>query len=117
MQSENVYIGDDKFKKFLSHYSCPTELYEVKLKFVGAICSPNPNLRPTDVIASLFEENKQPRLETKAQIALVKSGNHKLIMYFLETIQNICDFKALTLLQERANRKEIELFYSRYSLA
>lgn len=70
MQSENVYIGDDKFEKFLSHYNCPTELFEVKLKFAGAICSPNVNLRPTDVISSLFEENKQPRLETKDEANL-----------------------------------------------
>lgn len=70
MQSENVYIGDDKFKKFLSHYDCPTDIDEVKLKFAGAICSPNVNLRPTDVIASLFQENKQPRLETKDEANL-----------------------------------------------
>ena len=70
MQNENKYIGDDKFKKFLEHYNCPTELYEVKLKFAGAICSPNASLRPTDVISSLFEENKQPRLETKNEADL-----------------------------------------------
>lgn len=70
MQNENKYIGDDKFKKFLEHYKCPTEIYEVKLKFAGAICSPNVNLRPTDVITSLFEENRQPRLETKNEADL-----------------------------------------------
>jgi hypothetical protein len=70
MQSENTYIGDDKFKKFLDHYNCPTELFEVKLKFAGAICSPNTSLRPTDVISSLFEEQKQPRLETKDEANL-----------------------------------------------
>ena len=70
MQSENVYIGDDKFKNFLNHYNCPTEINEVKLKFAGAICSPNVNLRPTDVISSLFGENKQPRLQTKDEANL-----------------------------------------------
>ncbi|MBR5154278.1 MAG: hypothetical protein IKW58_00970 [Alphaproteobacteria bacterium] len=70
MQSENVYIGDDKFKNFLNHYKCPTDIYEVKLKFAGAICSPNVNLRPTDVISSLFQENMQPRLETKDEANL-----------------------------------------------
>lgn len=70
MQSENVYIGDDKFKKFLTHYDCPTNLDEVKLKFAGAICSPNTSLRPTDVISSLFRENKQPRLQTKDEANL-----------------------------------------------
>lgn len=70
MQSENVYIGDDKFQKFLDHYQCPTPLSMVKLRFAGAICSPNTNLRPTDVISSLFDEDKQPRLETKAEAEL-----------------------------------------------
>lgn len=70
MQSENVYIGDDKFQRFLDHYACPTKLMTVKFKFAGAICSPNANLRPTDVISSLFPEDNQPRLETKAEAEL-----------------------------------------------
>ena len=70
MQSENVYIGDDKFQRFLDHYQCTTPLDIVKLRFAGAICSPNSNLRPTDVISSLFLEDKQPRLETKAEAEL-----------------------------------------------
>lgn len=70
MQSENVYIGDDKFQRFLDHYHCTTPLDIVKLRFAGAICSPNSNLRPTDVISSLFLEDKQPRLETKAEAEL-----------------------------------------------
>ena len=70
MQSENEYIGDDKFQRFLDHYQCPTPLSVVKLKFAGAICSPNNNLRPTDVISSLFLEEQQPRLSTKAEADL-----------------------------------------------
>ena len=70
MQSENVYIGDDKFQRFLDHYNCPAPLGVVKLRFAGAVCSPNPNLRPTDVIASLFAENLQPRLTTKNEAEL-----------------------------------------------
>jgi len=70
MQSENVYIGDDKFQRFLDHYQCPTPVDIVKLKFAGAICSPNVNLRPTDVISSLFSENQQPRLTTKGEAEL-----------------------------------------------
>ena len=70
MQSENEYIGDNKFKNFLIHYNCPTSLEVVKLKFAGAICSPNLNLRPTDVISSFWEQNKQPRLETKKEAEL-----------------------------------------------
>ena len=70
MQSENVYIGDDKFNRFLEHYSCPTPIEVVKMRFAGAICSPNSNLRPTDVISSIFLENQQPRLSTKAEAEL-----------------------------------------------
>jgi len=70
MKSENEYIGDDKFKKFLEHYSCPTPLNVVKMRFAGAICSPNGELRPTDVISSLWEDNAVPRLETKAEAEL-----------------------------------------------
>ena len=70
MKSENKYIGDDRFKKFLEHYNCPTPLAVVKLRFAGAICSPNSELRPTDVIASLWENNMAPRLETKNEAEL-----------------------------------------------
>lgn len=70
MKSENEYIGDDKFKKFLEHYSCPTPLSVIKMRFAGAICSPNEQLRPTDVIASLWDNNITPRLETKAEAEL-----------------------------------------------
>lgn len=70
MQSENKYLGDDKFKKFLEHYNCPTSLGVVKMKFTGAICSPNLTLRPTDVISSFWSENRAPRLETKEEADL-----------------------------------------------
>lgn len=70
MKSENKYIGDDKFKKFLEHYNCPTPLSVVKLRFAGAVCSPNTDLRPTDVIASFWENNQSPRLETKNEAEL-----------------------------------------------
>lgn len=70
MQSQNKYIGDDKFIKMLEHYSCSASLDVVKLRFAGAICSPNLNLRPTDVISSLWEANKQPRLQTKEEAEL-----------------------------------------------
>jgi hypothetical protein len=70
MKSENEYIGDDKFKKFLEHYACPIPLEVVKVRFAGAVCSPNGDLRPTDVIASLWPNNQTPRLETKAEAEL-----------------------------------------------
>ncbi|MBQ8750637.1 MAG: hypothetical protein IJZ30_03250 [Alphaproteobacteria bacterium] len=52
-----------------------------------------------------------------SQLALIKSGNHNLIMHFLRTIPNIDNFKAVKELQERANREEIEFYYQRYSEA
>ena len=70
MSSQNRYLGDDKFKKFLEHYECPTPLGVVKMKFAGALCSPNLNLRPTDVISSFWEQGKAPRLETKEEADL-----------------------------------------------
>lgn len=70
MQSQNEYIGDDNFKKFLTHYDCPTPLNVVKMKFAGAICSPNVDLRPTDVISSFWREGEEPRLETKKEAEL-----------------------------------------------
>ncbi len=70
MKSENKYIGDDKFKKFLEHYGCAAPLEVIKLRFAGAICSPNTELRPTDVISSFWPENGAPRLETKNEAEL-----------------------------------------------
>lgn len=70
MKSENKYIGDDKFKKFLEHYKCEAPLEVIKMRFAGAICSPNTDLRPTDVISSLWPENAVPRLETKNEAEL-----------------------------------------------
>ena len=70
MKSENEYIGDDKLKKLLEHYNCLTPLDVVKFRFAGSICSPNADLRPTDVISSFWENNQTPRLETKKEAEL-----------------------------------------------
>lgn len=70
MQSQNTYIGDDKFTKMLEHYQCPARLELVKMRFAGAICSPNLDLRPTDVISSLWPDGRQPRLQTKEEAEL-----------------------------------------------
>ena len=114
MQSQNEYIGDDNFKKFLEHYSCPTPLNVVKMKFAGAICSPNYDLRPTDVISSFWREGQEPRLETKKEAELffkffmglwddvfAQIGNKQLILPFHD------DTKALNLALNRYD--EIEL--------
>lgn len=67
---QNKYIGDESFIKMLEHYACPTPLGVVKMRFAGAICSPNLKLRPADVISSFWEEGGAPRLETKAEADL-----------------------------------------------
>ncbi len=40
------------------------------MRFAGAICSPNMELRPTDVISSLWPQNREPRLQTKEEAEL-----------------------------------------------
>lgn len=64
------YIGDDAFIKMLAHYNCQTPLGVIKMRFAGAICSPNLKLRPTDVISSFWPEGRAPRLETKNEADL-----------------------------------------------
>ena len=70
MQTENKYIGDEKMLKMLEHYHCPTPLEIIKMRFAGAACSPNMNLRPADVIASFWPQGQSPRLETKQEADL-----------------------------------------------
>ncbi|MFR8205535.1 MAG: hypothetical protein ACLU99_03770 [Alphaproteobacteria bacterium] len=40
MQTENQYIGDDKFTKMLEHYQCPTPLEVVKNAFCRCFVQP-----------------------------------------------------------------------------
>ena len=70
MKSENKYIGDEAFQKMLEHYKCPTPLDIVRLRFAGAVCSPNLELRPSDVISSFWPQGQAPRLETKDEADL-----------------------------------------------
>ncbi len=70
MQSQNKYIGDDKMQKLLAHYQCQMPLNVVKMRFAGAVCSPNLELRPTDIISSLWPQNREPRLQTKEEAEL-----------------------------------------------
>ncbi len=70
MQTENKYIGDDKFSKMLKHYNCQTPLEVIKLRFAGAVCSPDLELRPTDIISSFWPQGQAPRLETKEEADL-----------------------------------------------
>ncbi len=96
MQSQNKYIGDDKFQNLIDHYKCNIPLDVIKLRFAGAICSPNLDLRPTDVISSFWQQGHEPRLETKEEADLffkffmglwddilsqIKSNNIKLPRY------------------------------------
>lgn len=70
MQSKNKYIGDVAFEKMLTHYKCLVPISVIKMRFAGAICSPNLDIRPSDVISSFWEEGKAPRLETKEEADL-----------------------------------------------
>lgn len=70
MKSENKYIGDEGFKKLLEHYNCETPLDIIKMRFAGAICSPNLELRPSDVISSFWQQGQEPRLQTKEEADL-----------------------------------------------
>lgn len=70
MKSENKYIGDEAFSKLLEHYKCPAPLDVVKMRFAGAVCSPNMELRPGDVISSFWPQGQEPRLETKDEADL-----------------------------------------------
>ena len=70
MKSENKYIGDEGFKKLLEHYNCETPLDVIKMRFAGAICSPNLELRPSDVISSFWPQGREPRLQTKEEADL-----------------------------------------------
>ena len=67
---ENKYIGDEKMIKMLEHYNCVTPLEVIKMRFAGAICSPNLELRPTDVISSFWPAGQSPRLQTKEEADL-----------------------------------------------
>ena len=70
MKSQNEYIGDDSFTKLLEHYNCPAPLSVIKMRFAGAVCSPNLDLRPAEVISSFWPEGQSPRLETKNEAEL-----------------------------------------------
>ena len=110
MKSENKYIGDDKFKKFLEHYDCQMPLEVVKLRFAGAICSPNTELRPTDVISSLWEENKTPRLQTKAEADLF----FKFFMGLWDEMFNLVAQNKITLPHFNKKEDAEELCHARY---
>ena len=111
MKSENKYIGDDKFKKFLEHYNCPTPLAVVKLRFAGAICSPNSELRPTDVIASLWENNMAPRLETKNEAELF----FKFFMGLWDEMFELVSANSVVLPRIEQSADLIEVCEERYS--
>ncbi len=106
MQTENKYIGDEKMQKMLEHYKCETPLEVIKMRFAGAICSPNLDLRPADVIASFWPQGQSPRLQTKEEADLffkffmglwdsifnaVKSNNLKLDKIHKQDLSYYCE--------------------------
>ena len=70
MASKNKYIGDVSLEKMLEHYNCKAPLHLIKMRFIGGVCSMNDELKPADIIASFWEEGKEPRLETKKEADL-----------------------------------------------
>ncbi|MBP5352754.1 MAG: hypothetical protein J6Y91_03195 [Alphaproteobacteria bacterium] len=112
MKSENEYIGDDKLQKLLEHYACPTPLEVVKLRFAGAICSPNGDLRPTDVISSLWENNNTPRLETKKEAELF----FKFFMGLWDDIFHKITRNNITLPKISADDNLLKVCESRYEM-
>ncbi len=112
MQSQNEYIGDDKMQKMLQHYLCPLPLDTVKMRFAGAICSPNLELRPSDVISSLWPQNQEPRLQTKEEAELF----FKFFMGLWDHIFNLVRQNAVCLPARRAENSRddwAELCFSR----
>ncbi len=67
MESQNKYIGDESFKKFLGHYGCPTPLPVVKMKFAGAVCSPNLDLRPPTSFLLFGPQARRPGSKPKTR--------------------------------------------------
>ena len=112
MKSQNEYIGDDSFIKLLEHYKCPMPLSIIKMRFAGAICSPNLELRPTDVISSFWPSGQEPRLETKKEAELF----FKFFMGLWDKIFTEIKINKIRLEKERSSSKEEikETCYRRY---
>ena len=104
---ENKYIGDEKMLKMLEHYNCPTPLEIVKMRFAGAICSPNLELRPTDVISSFWPSGQAPRLQTKEEADLF----FKFFMGLWDDIFE--DVKANKIKLEKISFKNIDYYCQR----
>ncbi len=55
-------------------------------------------------------------LSDNAAVGLIESGNHHVIMYFLEQVKELPTTSSFTsALEERGNRKEIEKYYERFA--
>jgi len=102
MKSENKYIGDDNFIKFLEHYNCELPLEVIKMRFTGAICSPNLELRPADIINSLWNKGKEPRLQTQKEADLF----FKFFMGLWDKIFEEVQFNKLALSKQQLEEKE-----------
>ena len=103
MQIENKYIGDDKFQKMLNHYECLIPLEVIKMRFAGAICSPNLDLRPTDVISSFWIDGKAPRLATKDEADLF----FKFFMGLWDEVFNKIKLNKISLSSIKTNKDEL----------
>lgn len=102
MKSENKYIGDDNFIKFLGHYNCELPLEVIKMRFAGAICSPNLELRPADIINSLWDKGREPRLQTQKEADLF----FKFFMGLWDEIFEEVQLSKLALSKQKLEAKE-----------
>lgn len=102
MKSENKYIGDDNFIKFLEHYNCELPLEVIKMRFAGAICSPNLELRPADIINSLWDKGREPRLQTQKEADLF----FKFFMGLWDEIFEEVQLNKLSLSKQKLEAKE-----------
>ena len=107
MQTENKYIGDEKMQKMLEHYKCETPLEVIKMRFAGAICSPNLDLRPADVIASFWPQGQSPRLQTKEEADLF----FKFFMGLWDSVFN--DVKNNNLKLDKINKQDLSYYCER----
>ncbi len=58
------YLGNSELEKLLNKYGSVVPTHIVKMRIIGAILSPNLQLRPIEVICSFWPDGKEPRMVT-----------------------------------------------------
>lgn len=55
-----TYVGDDAIRRLLLRYKCPMPFHAARMRLWGAIASPQENISPIPVFASLWDGNPPP---------------------------------------------------------